>query len=508
MAQDNSLTVAVQACIANADELLRGARTLAAAGLQRLAYHLGVLALEEVGKSSILEMQVVAKRAGREVPTSIVKGLDDHVRKLFWAVWGPSMGMELITKEQIDAHTGLAQRLHDRRMLGLYVDSHDGGLSIPMDAISQEETVTLLRFVTSCIEIARVSRGDGLVDDTAVSERQQWFSDVTDDPERRRLVMGAKSMARLKELGNVPEWVSWLKKTFEESEAEARGALERELQRQPDGGEAPKTKWRTTIRLYTPSHSIRQKPLNDMNKGLLWTQFRAVSGKNNQLLIDLHATGDLTLDPLYKTGLAISRRLVMALNVATLGFFWFHELLDVDPKQSGRFYEHITDVEANREVRIHRNPPLRLEFGSSRRVLESPDLNRWALCFGRFLHYDLPTELAICERYLDGLGLIAKSDVHMAFEVQAVVAFYLALKDAMKLYGPWVDEPFGIAMKQFAAEALHTVDYPHVDRLIEVGESINSGKGVPHAMTMNDVGVMKTLCDVYLIRTFQRLGPK
>src|SRR5687767_8437716 len=95
---DNSLQEAIEACIANADELMIGAKKLFADRLYRLAYHLGVLALEEVGKSSILAMRYVARQGGRELPGSIGKALDDHVRKLFWAIWGPSMGLELITK--------------------------------------------------------------------------------------------------------------------------------------------------------------------------------------------------------------------------------------------------------------------------------------------------------------------------------------------------------------------------------------------------------------------------
>jgi len=507
MARDESLTVAVQACIANAEELLRGARTLSETGLPRLAYHLAVLALEEVGKSSILAMREVARESESELPSSISKGLDDHVRKLFWAIWGPSMGLELITKEQIESNIGLAQRLHDRRVAGLYVDAGEGGLSTPMDIITADETSSLLRFVEACIELGRVNGGEPLPDTAETIARREWFFQATEDPERRLLVLGRKSMEKLKELGSVPKWVEWLKKTFAESEADTRAMLDRELQRQPDGAADDVPKWRTTVRLYTSSHSIRQKPLNKMNEGLLWTKFRGVSGKPDQLLVDLDASGELTLEHLYRSGLVMSRRLAMALSVATLGYFWFHELLDVDRKQSGRFYERLRDLQNNVDLHIHRNPPLRVEYGR-RRVLEDADLSRWALCFGHLLRYHEPAELNICERYLDGLGMIAKSDAHMSFEIQAVAAFYLAFKEAMKLYAAWAEpEPFGVAMKRFAAERLRTVDDEHFDRLVEVGESVNSGRGVPHAMTMNDVAVMKAFCDLFLIRTFQSLGP-
>ncbi len=504
---DDNLQKAIEACIANADELLSGAKNLSGERLHRLAYHLGVLALEEVGKSSILAMRLVARQGGRELPGTIGKALEDHVRKLFWAIWGPSMGLDLITREQIESNIGLAQRLHDRRIAGLYVDATDAGLSVPMERIDATETDSLLRFAEACIEIGKVKRGRIPGEDAETTARREWFFEITEDPERRVLIFGSASMKKLKELGNVPAWAAWLKKTFEDNEAEARAALDRELQRKPEDVESTKAKWRMTIRLYTSSHSVRQKPLNKLNDGLLWTRFRAVSGKPDQLLVDLEASGDLTLDRLYKTGLIMSRRLVMALNVATLGFFWFHELLDTDPKQSGRFYERLADLGSNMELRVHRNPSLRLEHGP-RRVLEAADLNRWVLCFGHLLRFDKPIELNICERYLDGLTMIAKSDAHMAFEIQTVAAFYMALKDAMKRFGGWdANEPFGVAIKRFAAEGLRVTDDEHFDRLISIGNSVNSGRPVQHAMTMNDVGVMKALCDVYLIRAFQRLGP-
>jgi AbiV family abortive infection protein len=89
--EDDSLQRAIEAYIANADGLLSGAKRLSAEGLHRLAYHLGALALEEVGKSSIFAMRHVARQGGRERPGSISKALDDHVRQLFWAIWGPSI---------------------------------------------------------------------------------------------------------------------------------------------------------------------------------------------------------------------------------------------------------------------------------------------------------------------------------------------------------------------------------------------------------------------------------
>ena len=58
--------IAYNGCISNAEELLRGGRGLLDRDdLPRLAYHLAILALEEVGKARMIAMQIVAEQCGR-----------------------------------------------------------------------------------------------------------------------------------------------------------------------------------------------------------------------------------------------------------------------------------------------------------------------------------------------------------------------------------------------------------------------------------------------------------
>ena len=83
-------------------------------------------------------------------------------------------------------------------------------------------------------------------------------------------------------------------------------------------------KWLITVRLYTDSNSIRQKDLNNWNQGIRWIKLRAVSGKKDQLFVDLSATSEVKLENVWRMGLTTARRVVMALNVSTLGYFWFH----------------------------------------------------------------------------------------------------------------------------------------------------------------------------------------
>lgn len=506
MTVDKGFMDVAAACLVNAKELVKGSAALHSQGLSRLAFHLALLSLEEVGKASMLAMRRIAARRGDTSASTVGGALDDHVRKLFWAIWGPSFTQEVITREQIEETIGLAKRLHERRLRGLYVDATESGVSSPMEVISTEETEHIIKFAEACIELAP-NYEEGLVEiESEAIARQEWFLQATDDPARRRTIFGSTSLAKLKELGDVREWVSWLKDTFEKAEAEAKTAVDRELARPLDEPAHAKPKWRMTVRLRTLSHSVRQKPLNEVNNGLAWLKLRAVSGKRDQLLIDLTSTSNLSFEDAYKSDLALARRVAMALNVATLGVFWFQDPLDADEKHSGRFFESFVDLETKREMAVHRNPPLRMQLGPRRMLLDKAALDRWTLCVVRMLQYREPSEAAICERYLEGLAMMHRTDVHMSFEIQAVVAFYLALKTAMQHHGDWRDGEYPEALRRCMTESVSKKDEPHLQRLIDVGESVSTGRGVPHAMNMNDVGVMKALCDVYLLRTYQRLG--
>ena len=77
-----------RASLDHAHDLLRGAQKLLAEGLPHLAFHLATLALEETGKAELI---VIGHLAGmREDATWPIKHANDHIKKLFWAIWGPT----------------------------------------------------------------------------------------------------------------------------------------------------------------------------------------------------------------------------------------------------------------------------------------------------------------------------------------------------------------------------------------------------------------------------------
>ena len=499
---------AIAACHENADVLVTTARQLVTdERTARIACGLSVIALEEIGKAVILSMCAVGAQYEREPPLSIRAAVDDHVRKLFWAIWGPSWNHETITGEQIDENRGLAERLHLFRLRSLYVDFDGTALTAPTDSVWSGEARDLLRFAEARLALAKATGAALDRPDPITQARTRRFFELTDDPESRQFVFSSKSMEKLKALGSTPKWVDWLFATLDKAETEAKLALEKELRRRPDHPEQATPKWRATIRVHSTSHSIRQRVLNDATAGLEGIRFRGVSGKPGQILVDVDAKSSFDMQSAIFNLLHLSRRIVMALNVGTLGYFWFHEPLDADPLQSGKYYEKFVDLVTEKEVKACRTPPLRWELGP-RRALERVDFYRWSLCCSHLLALR-GDHVSICERYLDGMAMVAKSDAHMAFELQAVAVFYLALKEAVELYRASTDvESVEGTLRCISAELLgREEDDDYIGRLCAVGESVNSGSPAPYAMNMNDVGVMKALCDTFLLRTFLRLGP-
>jgi len=90
----------VSACLSHAQDLLsESKRILDEKKLPNIAYHLAVIALEEIGKSELVAMNHLSQT---QKDTQFgEKYFEDHVRKLFWALWGPSFGREVLTKDQI-----------------------------------------------------------------------------------------------------------------------------------------------------------------------------------------------------------------------------------------------------------------------------------------------------------------------------------------------------------------------------------------------------------------------
>ena len=76
---------------------------------------------------------------------------------------------------------------------------------------------------------------------------------------KREYLFGKEAQETLIKLGNVNEWIQWLKTSFEEEQERLQSLAEKELNRKiVTDLDNVKPKWEITFTIFTPSHSIRK----------------------------------------------------------------------------------------------------------------------------------------------------------------------------------------------------------------------------------------------------------
>jgi len=488
---DPGLITAIQACVTHARDLLTSANAVEAAGQHNIAYHLAALALEELGRRELLGVQSIASKA-TVPPAWPAKNTQDHVKKLFWCFFGGGFFTGQITKERLDEMNGLAQHIHEKRLAGLYVGQDGDGLAIPSEAVNPEEARQLIGLAESRLALAESSK---LRDEIPQEEAddQAWFLKATDDPEKRKQIMSGSSLAKLAELKDANAWVRWLKGLFDKAEEENREAVQRELERSRNLPEqSTKDKWRLKVRILCASHSIRPKALSVWNKGTPWITLTAVSGKKNELIVEFTFKENVPVEALWYFGWGVARHFVVALNMGTMGFFWWRM-----PQDVSRYYESITDLENRSEVRLERQPSLEIDWGENR-VLTEEDLARVAACFVALPGPNSRDQHAAYNYYIGGLTFLSLNDVHWQCEVQAFGNFFESLRAMMAERGDWKPgDEFTPSFVRFLDELFPNID--ERQRFADICRGFETEQRDNLKITLKEVSFIKLFCDAYFL---------
>lgn len=482
---------AVEAARTHARDLIEAAKLLYD-GFPHLAYHFAVLALEEIGRGVLLVVRV-APIATREETSGLDAAMEDHVQKLFWALWSPAR--ERITAEQIEEFRELARQIHERRKGALYFDPT--AATLPREAVSAEEAKTVIGLAESRLGMETTKSWVTVGSEEAESMR--FFSEAVADTRWREFIFGGASLAKLAELGDVREWIAWLRTQIEEAERDAAEAARRELARAApaDDEDARDEKWSMRLRFFSESHSIRASALSSWNDGIDWIKLRRA--RSNELIVDLTLPRAVLVAAVWGSGYMMGQRLLLALNIGTLGFFWWRPRTDV-----GRYYEELRDLETGDEVVLERSPPLTVEWGE-RQVLNERAISRVMTCLAMLpSEPEHPANEAL-GHYLRGLALIAKTDVHLQVDRNVVEAFYLALRGGMRAYDDWDGvQPFADRFEAFGARFFTEKD----DRATYVGavELLEAGRLADIQVTFEKAVMMKGLADAYFLEKFNQLA--
>jgi AbiV family abortive infection protein len=485
-----------QRCIDHAADLLRAATsTLRTEHLPHVAYHLATVALEELGKAALIGMGQAGRRDGEEDGCAR-KRLEDHVGKLFIALWGPTFGAEVITKNQVESFQGLARRIHETRLQGLYVDADSN--AAPGEVISRAEAEEFLRLVEGRLEFAKSRHRMGEPLTPAAQQELDWFLEATRDLDKRALIFGSLSMQKLAEFGRVDQWIRWIRDEMARADALSRQETERELSRpEPTGDAADAPKWRIKVRLFSGSHSIRAKPLQWWNDHSPFLRLYPVGNRKRELIVEVILKSRVHIEGVWNVGLGITRRLLTALNFGTMGFFWWYL-----PEQISGYYEEITDLESKGggHVLVELMPRRAIDWG--REALSEGALRRAAVCYGTLPGPRDDEGNRAIDHYLRGLTLLAKTDIHLGFEANAFQEFFAAIKWGSRTYADWDGASEYDQVFLDIAGAIS----PEMDRVryLELAKMLDDPPaGYQGLITLSEVGTLKVLCDAYHV---QRLG--
>ena len=477
-----------EACLENAEALVNSAKILEGKSTAHIRYNLAVLALEEVGKAVIFQMNAFGATSDEDGDQQSI-ATDVHRKKLLWAFFSPFVEQGRIAPEYFESDRELARRIHNRRLESLYTDSQNPLL--PQDRMDEEEADSLVRLCEARIKMEKgVELSD--VPDESKLEDLKWFRTTGDDPEKRRYFYSESSLDKLAKLGDLFQWMKWHRQEFAKAEEESKELLQQELQKEPiDGIEEDESKWKVRFRIYSESHSIRQRALSAWNRHYDFIMKLHSTNNSNELICEFTLPKSVHVRALWGVARERCRDFVAALNIATTGLFWWH----ID-KDIARFYEKIWDLENdNTEVILNVSPQLSIDWGH--RALKEEELSITHLILG-YLLKDIrsnPRKKQAIENYLTGLALLSKNDIHLRLEPNAFAHFFAAFKTLFLANGDWD----GVAdLKSAAAEQLSEFFPPHnLNNYIKWGIQLENRNNPSRRITLTEVIQMKNYCDVY-----------
>ncbi|WP_299528835.1 AbiV family abortive infection protein [Ulvibacterium sp.] len=477
-------------CLTNAEDAIRTAEELENKGVNHIAFQLLVFSLEEIGKVFVGWYQFNAKETWGKEAYNIP--MDDHIKKLFWAIWGPSFTNEKFTSQQMEEIKEMASNLHTRRLSVMYTELSD---TVPSSAkISNEELGTYLKMTRSRLELAKL---EGEVDTNLNDSSQEdikWFMETSNHPERRKFIFGHQSQEKLIELGEVKDWLNWLKEHFTNEEKELKQILKRELEKSVDTVENKfEPKWKITIKVVSKSHSIRQNVLNKFNSKSDQIKFKKGAGSHT-LLIDIILGKSIPIQELWHQGWNTSNLIVAALNVGTNGLFYWNLPRNVD-----KFYEGIRDLESKRKLEAKLHTSLEIDWSSKRLYFKEDEIALTFLVFRYFSETFSSQEFVPVNHFLQALGMLAKTDMHLRLEPQCYLNFYLAFKEAIVL-NEKTNKQTDIKELGFKliGNLLKTRD--EYDRVMDIGSELEKNNGkIGTTFTLTEIIGMKQYAGLYFV---------
>lgn len=485
-------------CLKNAQDSLHAAQELMGKNVNHLVYHLSLLALEEIGQIFMSWIKMNQKEIWGKSNQKIE--MDDHEKKLFYAIWGPSIGNELIKKTQYNDKKAMATELHQRRIATLY-----GVVDDIMECaakMNDDEANAMISFVKATLNLAKV---DGEVDEEGEPSNDfEWFAQYIEIPEKRDFVFGKVAQEKLIELeGDSNKWIQWLINLQEQEQQKLMELAKKEIARIPQQSDAEdiKPKWEINFKIRTPSHSIRQSILNSFNK--IDLPVKLFLGKDNfTIVIKIILGNNISVTDLWEQGWISCKLFVASLSIGARGIFYWNFPINLD-----RYYDSIRDLENDQKLEIRLETKLELGWKEKKIFLSDQGLHLASMVYGSFRTINSYEESRPITEYLVGLGMLAKTDIHLRMETSIFSCFYRSFKLAVEYYEK-IDEGqdvFEIGYEQIEKMIIGREGF---DKTIKLAKELHAEKQLSEAITLTQVIAMKNYCDWYFITVAARKQQK
>jgi AbiV family abortive infection protein len=201
-------------CLQQARGLIASAeRIVGNDGFPHIAYHLAVLALEEVGKAGMIASRAVIGNA-RDMEW-MEKRFEHHIFKIQWAIWSPSLNSGRIDPNAFEEARRVAQSTHARRISGLYVNQNADAADLvpPSAAVTAAQATAVLNLARARLDLESVYEVSG-----GPNEELKWCLDTMNDEVGQRRLTSQPFLDKHYELnGDTRAWVVWPAKSLKTS---------------------------------------------------------------------------------------------------------------------------------------------------------------------------------------------------------------------------------------------------------------------------------------------------
>lgn len=338
----------------------------------------------------------------------------------------------------------------------------------------------------------------------AMDEEEQalmhWFFAAMEDQRLKPMIFSKGGLDKQAEFGDdFGAWMKWLRDAFAEADRKSMELTNLEMKRVPAQGEQGwEDKFEIKIRLKAWSHSIRQNQFREWNAGI--EKLKLASGSDrNELVLTLLVPKRVATQDLWNMGWQNAYVFITALNIATMGFFWWYT-----PEYISRYFEKIRDIEHDSEIIVDRTPMLKIVWPNQ--ALKAPDLNNVSIVYS-FIAQANQEQFESTHRYFRALGLMAKNDIFYQFEPNIFIEFMSALKDAMQAYRDWdgKSENAEASIIGFFDGMPASLEFTEMVRdFLQIVNHMMTNKTAPRAITLDDVAKAKMVFDAYIKVKAQR----